>query len=56
MQPKSTKNLVNFTTYLVGPDKVIAVEKSQGRDFIFADRFFVEFLILITQKVDPGIE
>ena len=56
MQPKSTKNLVNVSTYLVGPDKVIAVEKTQGRDFMLSDRFFVEFLIFINQKVDPGID
>jgi len=28
----------------------------QGRDFIFADRFRIEMVLTITQKVDPRIE
>lgn len=56
MQPKSTNNLLSFDTYLVGPDKVIILESSQGREFMYADRFHIEFIIEVSQTVDPRVE
>ena len=56
MQPKSTKNEQTFSTYLISPNKVIVTSKVQGRDFMFADRFCIEFMIVISQTVDPRIE
>ena len=56
MQPKSTKNLLNYSTYLVNPNKVILFKRSEGREFIFAERFAPEFIFEISQTVDPRIE
>ena len=56
LQPKSTKTLLSYATYLIGPNKVIIFNRSQGREFIFADRFRVEIVYILTQKVDPQIE
>ena len=56
MQPKQTKNLVNHSTYLVGPNKVVIFQRSEGREYIFADRFAPEILFVFTQSVQPGIE
>ena len=30
--------------------------RSDGRDFMFADRFSCEFLYILTQSVDPRVE
>jgi hypothetical protein len=48
MQPKSTKNLLNFSTYLVGPNKAIVFNRSEGREFLFAERFAPEFIYEIS--------
>ena len=48
MQPKETKNLLTFTTYLVSPNKVIVTKRSEGRDFMLADRFAPELIYTIT--------
>ena len=56
MQPKSTKNELTFSTYLVSPNKVIITQQVQGRDFIFADRFQTEYMFDLTQTVDPRID
>lgn len=39
MQPSSTKNLITVNTYLISPSKVVITQQSQGRDFMFSDRF-----------------
>ena len=56
MAPKLTKNTLRYTRYLVSPNKVAILMRSDGRDFMFADRFSCEFLYIVTQKVDPRIE
>ena len=41
-QPKSTKQLMHYSIYLISPQKIIIAMRSEGRDFMFADRFVVE--------------
>jgi len=48
MQPKSTKNLQSYSTYLVGPNKAVAFMHSKGREFMFSDRFAIEFFFEFT--------
>ena len=52
MQPKETKNLLTYTTYLISPDKVVVTQRSQGREFMLADRFAPELIYIVTQRVD----
>ena len=39
----------------MSPDVAIVYERSQGRDYLFADRFEIEFVSHIKQTVDPRI-
>ena len=48
MAPKLTKNRLRYTRYLVSPNKVAILMRSDGRDFMFADRFSCEFLYIVT--------
>lgn len=56
MAPKQTKQHVSFSTYLIGPNKAVVYQTSQGRDYMFSDRFTIDILFTMTQTVDPNIE
>lgn len=55
-EPKITKNILKYSTYLISPNKVVITVFSEGREYTFCDRFTPQFLYIITQSVDPRIE
>ena len=48
MQPKSTKNLLKWSTYLISPTKVIMFMRCDGREYMFCDRFSAEYIFIFT--------
>ena len=55
-EPKLTKSICRYSTYLVSHNKVVITMQSEGREFTFCDRFSPQFIYIITQSVDPRIE
>ena len=56
MQPKQTKNLLHYNTYLISPNKVVITQRSEGREFMLSDRFAPEFIYIVTQTVNRSFQ